>query len=112
MVQSKATTIKGYLDWLPEDRRKEISKVRSIIRKHLPNGKRAGRGSEARRVTRAPGGNAGPAGARIAVTFVGPGGITWLHRWALTQGKRGGFFAGEPTVPEWIEHAALPSNKG
>jgi hypothetical protein len=38
MVQSKATTIKEYLDWLPEDRRKEISKVRSIIRKHLPKG--------------------------------------------------------------------------
>jgi peptidoglycan/xylan/chitin deacetylase (PgdA/CDA1 family) len=45
-------------------------------------------------------------------TFVGPGGITWLHRWALTQGKRGGFFAGEPTVPAWIEQAALPAAKG
>lgn len=41
-------------------------------------------------------------------TFVGPGGITWLHRWALTQGKRGKIFAGEPAVPEWIERAAAP----
>ena len=38
--------------------------------------------------------------------FVGPGGITWLHRWALTQGKRGGIFAGEPVVPEWIQKAS------
>jgi peptidoglycan/xylan/chitin deacetylase (PgdA/CDA1 family) len=35
-------------------------------------------------------------------TYTGPAGITWLHRWALTQGKRGDFFAGEPTVPEWV----------
>jgi hypothetical protein len=38
MIQSKATTVKEYLDWLPEDRRKEISRVRSTIRKHLPKG--------------------------------------------------------------------------
>jgi peptidoglycan/xylan/chitin deacetylase (PgdA/CDA1 family) len=36
-------------------------------------------------------------------TYTGPAGITWLHRWALTQGKRGAFFAGEPTVPEWVQ---------
>jgi peptidoglycan/xylan/chitin deacetylase (PgdA/CDA1 family) len=36
-------------------------------------------------------------------TYTGPAGITWLHRWALTQGKRGSFFAGEPTIPEWVE---------
>lgn len=35
-------------------------------------------------------------------TYTGPAGITWIHRWALTQGKRGDFFAGEPTVPEWV----------
>ena len=35
--------------------------------------------------------------------YAGPAGITWLHRWALTQGKRGAFFAGEPEVPEWVE---------
>lgn len=38
MVQSKATTVKEYLDWLPENRRKAISKVRQAIRKHLPKG--------------------------------------------------------------------------
>lgn len=37
-------------------------------------------------------------------TYIGPAGITWLHRWAMTQGKRG-IFAGEPTVPAWIEQA-------
>ena len=41
-----------------------------------------------------------------ADTYVGPAGITWLHRWALTSGKRGTFFAGEPIVPHWIEKAA------
>lgn len=34
--------------------------------------------------------------------YTGPSGITWLHRWVLTQGKRGAFFAGEPAVPEAI----------
>jgi hypothetical protein len=38
MVASKATTVKEYLEWLPEDRRKVISKVRTVIRKHLPKG--------------------------------------------------------------------------
>jgi peptidoglycan/xylan/chitin deacetylase (PgdA/CDA1 family) len=41
-----------------------------------------------------------------ADTYYGPGGITWLHRWALTAGKRGKVFAGEPPVPEWIERAS------
>lgn len=36
-------------------------------------------------------------------TYTGPAGITWIHRWALTQGKRGAFFAGEPVVPEWVQ---------
>jgi peptidoglycan/xylan/chitin deacetylase (PgdA/CDA1 family) len=35
-------------------------------------------------------------------TYTGSAGITWLHRWALTQGKRGSFFAGEPEVPDWV----------
>jgi peptidoglycan/xylan/chitin deacetylase (PgdA/CDA1 family) len=39
-------------------------------------------------------------------SYTGPGGISWLHRWALTQGKRGSFFAGEPTVPDDIVKAA------
>jgi peptidoglycan/xylan/chitin deacetylase (PgdA/CDA1 family) len=41
--------------------------------------------------------------------YTGPAGITWLHRWALTQGKRGAFFAGEPAVPEAITKAAAIS---
>ncbi len=36
--------------------------------------------------------------------FYGKAGITWLHRWAITQGKRGDFFKGEPEVPEYIEN--------
>jgi peptidoglycan/xylan/chitin deacetylase (PgdA/CDA1 family) len=36
-------------------------------------------------------------------TYYGPAGITWLHRWAMTMGKPGTIFAGEPAVPGWIE---------
>ena len=35
--------------------------------------------------------------------FVGGGGITWLHRWALTRGGRELIVPDEPTVPEWVE---------
>jgi peptidoglycan/xylan/chitin deacetylase (PgdA/CDA1 family) len=38
--------------------------------------------------------------------YYGPAGITWLHRWAMTDGKPGTIFAGEPSVPAWIEQAA------
>lgn len=41
-------------------------------------------------------------------TYTGPAGITWIHRWALTQGKRGDFFAGEPEVPAWVIGYARP----
>ncbi|MGF7216183.1 peptidoglycan/xylan/chitin deacetylase (PgdA/CDA1 family) [Spirosoma lacussanchae] len=34
--------------------------------------------------------------------YVGNAGISWIHRWALTQGKKGAFFAGEPEVPAYI----------
>jgi peptidoglycan/xylan/chitin deacetylase (PgdA/CDA1 family) len=34
--------------------------------------------------------------------YFGQAGITWLHRWAITEGKKGTFFAGEPEVPAWI----------
>jgi peptidoglycan/xylan/chitin deacetylase (PgdA/CDA1 family) len=37
--------------------------------------------------------------------YFGQAGITWLHRWALTAGRKG-IFAGEPAVPEWITKAA------
>lgn len=35
--------------------------------------------------------------------FVGPGGITWIHRWALTRGERGEFFAGEPPADPFVQ---------
>lgn len=34
--------------------------------------------------------------------FYKTGGISWLHRWAYTSGKRGDFYNGEPDVPEYI----------
>ncbi|MGA0556964.1 polysaccharide deacetylase family protein [Larkinella sp. VNQ87] len=38
--------------------------------------------------------------------YMGKGGISWLHRWALTQGKKGAFFKGEPEVPPLITQLA------
>lgn len=38
MVISKAKTVKEYLDELPADRRKEIARVRSVVKKNLPKG--------------------------------------------------------------------------
>lgn len=43
---------------------------------------------------------------RSADTYVGPGGITWLHRWALTRGVESGFFRGEPTTAQWVQDLA------
>jgi peptidoglycan/xylan/chitin deacetylase (PgdA/CDA1 family) len=39
-------------------------------------------------------------------SYVGDAGITWLHRWALSQGRKGAVLAGEPEVPKWIERTA------
>jgi peptidoglycan/xylan/chitin deacetylase (PgdA/CDA1 family) len=39
-------------------------------------------------------------------TFTGGGGITWLHRWALTRGGRELIVPDEPTVPPWVTQAA------
>jgi peptidoglycan/xylan/chitin deacetylase (PgdA/CDA1 family) len=39
---------------------------------------------------------------RSVDTFTGPGGISWLHRWAISQGKKGTFFAGEPLTPDFV----------
>lgn len=36
--------------------------------------------------------------------FYKKAGISWLHRWAYTAGKRGDYFKGEPDVPEYIEN--------
>jgi peptidoglycan/xylan/chitin deacetylase (PgdA/CDA1 family) len=41
-------------------------------------------------------------------TFTGVGGITWLHRWALTRGMPKAFFTGEPEVPRFVAEAARP----
>jgi peptidoglycan/xylan/chitin deacetylase (PgdA/CDA1 family) len=40
--------------------------------------------------------------------FIGTGGITWLHRWALTKGMPKTFFAGEPEVPRYVAENARP----
>ena len=37
-MKSKATTVRGYLDALPEDRRSAMETVRKVILKHLPKG--------------------------------------------------------------------------
>ena len=39
---------------------------------------------------------------RSADTYYGRGGISWVHRWAISAGKKGDFFAGEPAVPPHI----------
>ncbi len=38
----KPTTVKGYLDNLPDDQRKTLAAVRTAIRKHLPDGYKEG----------------------------------------------------------------------
>jgi hypothetical protein len=38
---------------------------------------------------------------RLPDTYVGPAGISWLHRWALERGKQG-LEPDEPTVPAFI----------
>jgi peptidoglycan/xylan/chitin deacetylase (PgdA/CDA1 family) len=38
--------------------------------------------------------------------YYNKGGISWLHRWALTRGKKGAFFKGEPEVPVMIDELA------
>jgi hypothetical protein len=44
-------------------------------------------------------------------TFTGAGGITWIHRYAITQGKRGKIFAGEPEVPKFVSQMIKSSYK-
>lgn len=34
--------------------------------------------------------------------FIGAGGITWLHRWAITAGMNSSLFRGEPGCPSWV----------
>jgi peptidoglycan/xylan/chitin deacetylase (PgdA/CDA1 family) len=39
-------------------------------------------------------------------TYIGRGGISWLDRWAITQGKKGDFFRDEPLTPEFVQQEA------
>ncbi len=41
-----------------------------------------------------------------ADTFTGAGGITWLHRWAMTSGGRQAILPGEPVTPRFVMEAA------
>jgi len=44
-------------------------------------------------------------------SYTGPGGITWLHRWAITRNVDPGMFAGEPTTPDYVlELTRLPEH--
>lgn len=38
--------------------------------------------------------------------YSGAGGISWLHRWAITRGVPPATFRGEPTTPEWVQDLA------
>jgi len=38
--------------------------------------------------------------------YAGRGGITWLHRWAMTQKVDKSLYKGEPTCPEFIQEIA------
>jgi peptidoglycan/xylan/chitin deacetylase (PgdA/CDA1 family) len=37
-----------------------------------------------------------------ADTFTGTGGISWIHRWAITRGVTKDFFKGEPVTPDFV----------
>lgn len=47
-----------------------------------------------------------PAYERPISGYTGAGGISWLHRWALTEGVDTAVFRGEPRVPSWVEGEA------
>jgi hypothetical protein len=37
------------------------------------------------------------------VTVYGKWGISWIDKWALSKGKKGEFFKGDPETPEYIK---------
>lgn len=39
---------------------------------------------------------------RGAEGYDGPAGPSWIHRWAIGEGRPGPFFAGEPVTPAWV----------
>jgi hypothetical protein len=45
---------------------------------------------------------------RTLDTYTGTGGITWIHRWALTRRMGKEFYAGEPAAPAFVAKAAQP----
>jgi len=49
---------------------------------------------------------ADPVYARPADGYTGGGGITWLHRWAITAKLDRAILQGEPEVPAWVEALA------
>jgi len=42
---------------------------------------------------------------KTPVKVFGKWGISWMDRWALSQGKKGEFFKGEPETPQYIKDA-------
>ncbi len=40
------------------------------------------------------------------ITKYGNWGISWIDRWALSQGKKGDFFKGDPATPDYIKKLA------
>ena len=49
-----------------------------------------------------------PVYGRAVDGWTGRGGITWLHRWAITEGVDRSVFAGEPEPPNWISDLPGP----
>ena len=43
---------------------------------------------------------------KLPDTFTGRGGISWIHRWALTRKVEKDFFKGEPEAPPFVMQAA------
>ncbi len=43
---------------------------------------------------------------RTEISSYGNWGISWIDRWALSKGKKGEFFKGEPSTPEYIVELA------
>lgn len=43
---------------------------------------------------------------RRADAYTGPAGPSWLHRWAIGEKRPAAFFAGEPSVPDWVLNLA------
>lgn len=39
---------------------------------------------------------------KTEITKFGNWGISWIDRWALSQGKKGDFFKDEPSTPDYI----------